>query len=340
MKTVPSSTTSAIDAYIQNKMTLELSARLKDQTSIVRELADKAEDTVWNRLKRYTVILGIGAAILAYFGLKPLYDFYYRIEPMVNAADERIQTVTQTIGRISSEITSLRTAVDRLSSDVDGQTKRVTEKGNEISQKLDSLEVAANEAEKRGEAYQARSAELSGHLEAIAKGLEKRVEQISQQVANVSIRQAYPTIGKERFVTYQGARWERKKEKHPDDKWVAITIDPMAYGDVTEAELQTLMEEFNKSGYTFFLGAFATGGPIITGYGPFGTSAESAVFYFQPEGKAMAEDVASIVSKVLSLKSMQTQLVDPSTMDNNDPRKFTLENSGLDLQIFLRNLHG
>jgi len=92
------------------------------------------------------------------------------------------------------------------------------------------------------------------------------------------------------------------------------------------------MEEFNKSGYTFFLGAFATGGPIITGYGPFGTSAESAVFYFQPEGKAMAEDVASIVSKVLSLKSMQTQLVDPSTMDNNDPRKFTLENSGLDLQ--------
>ena len=102
-------------------------------------------------------------------------------------------------------------------------------------------------------------------------------------------------------MTYQGRRWEKKKEKRPDDKWVAITIDPMAYSDVTEAELQTLMEEFNKSGYTFFLGAFATGGPIITGYGPFGTSAESAVFYFQLEGKAMAEDVASIVSKVLSL---------------------------------------
>jgi hypothetical protein len=93
-KTVPSSATSAIDAYIQNKLTLELSARLKDQTSIVRELADKAEDTVWSRLKRYTVILGIGAAILAYFGLKPLYDIYHQIEPMVNAADQRIQTVS------------------------------------------------------------------------------------------------------------------------------------------------------------------------------------------------------------------------------------------------------
>jgi hypothetical protein len=337
---LPSSATSAIDAYIQNKLTLELSARLKDQTSIVRELADKAEDTVWSRLKRYTVILDIGAAILAYFGLKPLYDIYHQIEPMVNAADQRIQTVTQTIGRISSEITPLRTAVDRLSSDVDGQTKRVTEKGNEISRKLDSLEVAANEAEKRGEAYQIRSAELSDRLEAIAKGLEKRVEQISQQVANVSIRQAYPTIGKERFVTYQGARWERKKEKHPDDKWVAITIDPMAYGDVTEAELQTLMEELNKSRYTLFLGAFGIGGPIITGYGPFGTSAQSAVFYFQAEGKAMAEEVASIVSKVLSLKSVQTQLVDPSTMDYDDYRKFTIENSGLDLQILLRSLHG
>jgi hypothetical protein len=46
-KTVPSSTISAIDTYIQNKLTLELSARLKDQSNIVRELADKAEDTVW-----------------------------------------------------------------------------------------------------------------------------------------------------------------------------------------------------------------------------------------------------------------------------------------------------
>jgi hypothetical protein len=46
-KTVPSSTISAIETYIQNKLTLEFSARLKDQSNIVRELADKAEDTVW-----------------------------------------------------------------------------------------------------------------------------------------------------------------------------------------------------------------------------------------------------------------------------------------------------
>ena len=47
---LPSSTTSAVDAYIQNKVTFELSNRLKDQSSLVREIGDKAEDVVWRRI--------------------------------------------------------------------------------------------------------------------------------------------------------------------------------------------------------------------------------------------------------------------------------------------------
>jgi hypothetical protein len=40
--TVPFSTRTAIDDYIENKLDIDISARLKDQNSIVRELSDKA----------------------------------------------------------------------------------------------------------------------------------------------------------------------------------------------------------------------------------------------------------------------------------------------------------
>jgi hypothetical protein len=150
----------------------------------------------------------------------------------------------------------------------------------------------------------------------------------------------YPTIGQTKFVTYQNQKWKGKDEKPSGEKWVAIYIDPLSYSDVSEANLLTLNEELKKSGYTLFFGTFGIGGPINTGYGPLGGTSTSSVFYFQEETKSMAEDVASIVSKVLSLKSVETQLNDPSTMSNQDYRKFILENSGLDLQIYLRNLHG
>lgn len=51
-KIIPSSTISAIDAYVQDKVNLALSGRLKDQSSLVRELGDKAEDIVWKRINR------------------------------------------------------------------------------------------------------------------------------------------------------------------------------------------------------------------------------------------------------------------------------------------------
>jgi hypothetical protein len=41
----------------------------------------------------------------------------------------------------------VKASLDQLSRDVDAQTKRVAEKGGEISQKLEILDAAANEAQ-------------------------------------------------------------------------------------------------------------------------------------------------------------------------------------------------
>lgn len=67
-KAVPSSTLSVIDAYIQKKIDLELSNRLKDTRSIVRELGDKVEGVVWNRLRLATWAVGLFLIILAFLG--------------------------------------------------------------------------------------------------------------------------------------------------------------------------------------------------------------------------------------------------------------------------------
>jgi hypothetical protein len=94
-KTVPSSTTPAIDTYIHNKVNLELSSRLKDQSGLVREIGDQAEDIVWKRLKRYGVIFGALLScilgFIAFEGIRTLDDVSKRIEPVVSADEQRAQ---------------------------------------------------------------------------------------------------------------------------------------------------------------------------------------------------------------------------------------------------------
>jgi hypothetical protein len=318
---LPASTISGIDAYIQNKLTLELSNRLKDQSSIVRELADKAEDTLGNRIKRYTIILGIALAILGYFGLKPLYDIYAQIKPMVSSADHQIQGLTQAISKIASEVTVIKATADHLSSDADDQARRVAQKGSEISEKLQSLDRSATA--------------LSTRLDAMEKSLEPRVEQLSKQVDNVTIRQAYPTLGQPKFVTYNGGGWKGKAAKEADEKWINVYIDVTSTGDFNPEQIEKLMEAFKKAGYTPLLGMFGIAGPYAGGFGNFGNPANGAttVFYFNRNSEQMAHDVAVIASKTLSVGPVKPQLVDPSTL--SEDLAFVIENSGLDLQLYL-----
>jgi len=155
-KVIPSGTTSTIDTYIQNKVKLELSDRLKDQNSLVREIGDKAEEIVWKRFNRYSVIFGALLAcilgFIAFVGIKSINDVSTsaknKIEPVVKEAEQRAQAARETVNKTAETANSVKGAVDQLSRDVNAQTKRVADKGGEISKKLETLDAAATNAQK------------------------------------------------------------------------------------------------------------------------------------------------------------------------------------------------
>src|SRR6266550_4140893 len=82
----------AIDSYIQAKIDQELSARLKDQSSLVREIGDKAEDVVWARFKRYGWIVAVLIVILGLWGVKSIDDAGGKI---VESARQRVEPLIQ-----------------------------------------------------------------------------------------------------------------------------------------------------------------------------------------------------------------------------------------------------
>ncbi len=334
-RVVPASMTSAIDAYIQNKVNQELSSRLKDQDSLVREIGDKAEDVVWRRLKQYGVIIGgssvIILALIAFVGIKKLGDVQEgvqqavtaRLEPVVSAAEQRAQAAQRTIDTTATRIDAVNASLDRLSHDVDAQTQRVAEKGNEISQKLENLDATANS--------------MSEKLSAAEKALESRVEQISKQADIVSINQAYPTLGQPRFVTYEGRPWKGAAAKGPNEKWINIYVDPLSMGNFSKDQFQQLIGELKSAGYTSLPGMFGVGGPTTAGLGALGDSYGTALFYFKRDAQHMAQEASDIISRVLSIKSLKPTFVDPSAFPNIVLRRFVIENSGLDLQLVLLN---
>jgi hypothetical protein len=220
----PLLTTTAIDVYVQNRLNLEMSNRLKDQASLVREIGDKAEDVVWKRLKLFGALLTVILGFIAFIGIKTLDDISKRIEPIISAAEQRAQAAKRTIEETAARVNSVKVSVDQLSTAVDGQKRRVAESGGEIAQKLRGLDATATDAQRRGELYQARSEELARRFEAMETALESKATEVSKQVDNVSIRQAYPTLGQQRFVTYSNAPWKGLAGKVPNDKWINIFI--------------------------------------------------------------------------------------------------------------------
>jgi hypothetical protein len=84
---------------------------------------------------------------------------------------------------------------------------------------------------------------------------------------------------------------------------------------------------------------FGIGGPYATGAGDLGSgSANAGLNYFSKSAEEMIADVRPIILKDLPIKNLETVFVDTSTMTQDGPRRFVIENSGLDLQLVLRPL--
>jgi hypothetical protein len=100
-------------------------------------------------------------------------------------------------------------------------------------------------------------------------------------------------------------------------------------------ELSRFLDELKKSNYTPLVGTFGLSGPYFEGFGsPDNSNNQTVVYYFDLKSKEMAVEVATMVSKTLSIKTVEPRFVDPATIPRKD-QSFMIENSGLDLQVYL-----
>jgi len=323
-QSIDASTTTAIDIYIKTKMDQEIARRFTDQSSLIREIGDKAEDIVWRRLRYFGLFLTCIAFLLAAFGLKTIDDVSKSI-----------------IKETSGKVDAIKGGLDQLGRDVDVQTKRVADKSSEISLRLEQLDAITGNAQSKVAAYQKRAEELSDQLEKRISELGTKVRQVSMQVDSVSVRQEYPELGQAKIVTYKGGKWD-KAEKKQNEKFINIYIFPYALGDFSNQEIESLVKDLRAAGYTTLLGMFGIGGPYLSGVGELGqvqgSPAEASVYYFTKDAEQISAEVRTIALRNLPTKSAETHFVDSAAMGTDDPRRFVIENSGLDLQIVLRPL--
>jgi uncharacterized Zn finger protein (UPF0148 family) len=210
----------ATDALIKKKIDDQIAARLQDQNDLVRELADKVEDVIWKRYTRYAIIVGALIAViigaLSLFGISNLSDVSAKIDPIVNDTISKAKTAEQNVTQSAAKAEAIKVGTDRLSASLDAQTKRMTDSTGKIATKRAAFEAA----QKQMEAYLARFQELSQQVDSIQKSLQTRVQQVSSQVDDVSLRQVYPDLGQKMYVTLNSRRWREKAEKGPGETWV------------------------------------------------------------------------------------------------------------------------
>ena len=123
-----------------------------------------------------------------------------------------------------------------------------------------------------------------------------------------------------------------------NEKWINVYIQPTSYGEILPEQLETLLKELKTRGCTPLLGIFGTGGPYSTGFGPLGDyGTGTTIFYFNNEAKQMADEVRSLASSILTLKIDDAPIfVDRSKFAPSDDRQFVIDNSGLDIQLYIR----
>jgi len=94
------------------------------------------------------------------------------------------------------------------------------------------------------------------------------------------------------------------------------------------------MAAMKQDNYTPIVGSFGVGGPYSRGFGNLDYGDTTQVNYFKKDLERKAAVLSAIVSKILS-RPIKTKFVDPALIPKEDQRRFIIDQSGLDLQIYL-----
>jgi hypothetical protein len=329
----PVSAGQVTDAAIRRVIDAELATRLQDQNSIVRELGDRAEDVVWRRLRNYTIGVGFLLAILGWFGYSKLSDFSAsvnaRINPIVEDAVKKANQAAEDIQQSANKAKEIKEKTDSLSTTVQTLTTRVTNGGSDIGKQL----AAYQAAQKQMDSSLAHAQALSQQVDGIQKSLQAKVQQLSSQVNDVSLRQSYPGLGNKLYVTYDGNPWQGKAGKQAGENWVSLYIYPLNIGDYTEAQFKQILAAMQQQNFIPYLKLFGVAGPYNQGFGIMNDGAASTqVLYFQQTSKPRAEILSALVARVIS-RPVPIKFLDLSGFTDN--RHLILEQSGLDMQLVL-----
>jgi uncharacterized Zn finger protein (UPF0148 family) len=101
-----------INAYVEAKVKNELDARLKDQSSMVRDISDQAEAVLWKRIRNYGIFVALIFSGIAWMGIKTIDDVAQkivigsekRIEPLISTTESRAKAALADIDKTSKKV--------------------------------------------------------------------------------------------------------------------------------------------------------------------------------------------------------------------------------------------
>ena len=253
-----------IEAYVGTKLDQEIARRFAAQSTLAREIADHAEDTLWKRFRILIWSAAVVAAVLGFIGFKSFNDVSQGI-------------VTATAGKVDEA----KTRLAQLSKDLDVQIQRVDQRSGEISERFAMLDKTASNAQTKIDEYINRADILSTQMDKRLLELSTKVVQVSTQIDNLSIAQTYPSLGMEKILAITAMHGTRKPKK-VGDKWINIFISPHAMGDFSSKEIETLVRDLRAAGYSPYPGTFGLGGAYNTGTASLGEGQRPLQSFISP----------------------------------------------------------
>lgn len=343
-----------MQAYVDGKVTAELSAKLKEQQNVVRELADKAEDVVWNRLKRYSVIVGfflvVIVGLVTFIGFKTYGDLkasvVQQVQPSVIAVEQRIKQVDGELAEVErNRIPAVTQSLNKVERDAASQEKRVTEADGQIADSMQSLHTAEAKANADSAAFSQSVLENQRKLDQITQRSREQISQITASASKAAITQAYGFIAEKPPIVIAGQTIS-KESKRPGEKWInlVVSLDAIHHQTYTTAQLEKVEAALLAAGYRVFIGTISVGGRFAIGLERVQPNGEqdTAVIYFDRTKQSEAEQLRDIVNKELPASKCAIQLL--GDVDNGnfhaEAIRYFGDNSGIDAQVFLGSRPG
>ena len=156
MAFAPLSQRVAIDAYIGAKVAQEIALRVEGESFVSRDLANKAEDEVVKRIKRYSWIVAAFLALLGIYGFTSIRDAKQkivdeargRVEPIVSDVEKRAQDAQAKLKNVEANLPEITASLNETSAVADSQRKRIEGQGSEIANKLSAFQAATERADR------------------------------------------------------------------------------------------------------------------------------------------------------------------------------------------------